>query len=134
MKRLIQILITVILLGSLVLQYDEGKLQLSSAYAQTNGILTISWTPPTQYTDGFPLLEQDLDFYTFYCNGSQIKQIDSIIGTRSDGVDVSGLSSGNYTCNLTVTDVLGEESGPSGDINFTIGARTPGAPVNLTKS
>ncbi len=132
--KIIKTVIAVLLLGSLTVQYHDGNLRLNSAYAQVGGILTISWTPPTQYTDGFPLLEQELDFYTFYCNGAQVKQFDSIIGTRSNDVDISGLASGDYICQLTVTSLLGAESGPSGDLNFTIGVRIPGSPVGLTKS
>ena len=129
MKRFVKILVVVLLLGSLIVQYDDGSLKFSAAYAQSNGILTISWVPPDQYTDGFPLLEQELDFYTFNCNGVEIKQIDSVIGTYSDSVDISDLPSDDYTCHLTVTSLLGIQSGSSNSINFTIGARVPGAPA-----
>ena len=121
------------LFASLTLDYERG-FQLRVAKAQTANILPISWTPPTQYTDGFPLLEQDLDFYTFYCNGAVVKQIDSIIGTPSDNVDISDLGSGDYTCHLTTTSLLAVESGSSNSINFTIVARVPGSPVGLTTS
>lgn len=135
MKRIIQIMVWAVLLSSLIVQYDDGRLKLSTAYAQSNGVLTIGWTPPLAYTDGFPLIEQELDFYTFGCNGLSAtleKEIDSIIGTRSDAVDISGLPSGDYTCQLTVTSLLGAESGPSNSINFTIGARVPMAPALTT--
>ena len=132
-KRPLKLLIAVVLLGSLTLDLDRG-FYLKAAYAQSTGTLTISWIPPTQYTDGYPLPEQALDFYTFYCNGAWVKEIDSIIGTRSDVVDTSGLASGDYTCHLTVTTLLAAESGPSNTINFTIGPRVPMAPANLTSS
>lgn len=135
MKRIFQIMVWALLLGSLLVQYDDGRLKLSAAYAQSSGTLPISWTPPLFYTDGFVLLEQELDFYTFGCNGLSAtleKEIDSIIGTRSDVVDISGLPSGDYTCSMTVTSMIGAESGPSNSINFTIGARVPMAPALTT--
>ncbi len=136
MKRIVQWSVWLLLIGSLTLQYDNGRftIELTAAHAQVAGPLTISWTPPDQYTDGFPLLEQDLDFYTFYCNGTVIKTIDSIIGTATDVVDRSGMASGDYTCHLTVTSLLASESGASNTINFTIGPRVPGNPAGLTSS
>jgi hypothetical protein len=127
MKRMLQWTVAIILLGSLTLDYERG-FQFSAAYAQASGTLTINWTPPTQYEDGFPLLEQELDFYTFSCGGVEVKQIDNVVGTRTDAVDVSGLPSGSYTCHLTVTTLEAMESGPSNTINFTIGSRVPMAP------
>ena len=137
MKRLIQLVIVSILLSSLTFKFGtEGGFALKAAFAQTGGILTINWQPPTMYTDGSALIEQDLDFYTFYCNGAELKQINSIIGTYTNGVDVTGLSEGGYTCHITVTTVpivpnVGTESGPSNTINFTIGPRVPMAPAGL---
>ena len=137
-KRPLKLLIAVVLLGSLTLTLDLDRgFYLKAAHAQSTGTLTISCIPPTQFTDGFPLLEQELDFYTFSCQhllGTFVKEIDSIIGTRSDAVDISGLASGDYTCHLTVTTLLAAESGPSNTINFTIGPRVPMAPANLTSS
>lgn len=140
--RYIKATIALLLLSSLIVQYDvnDGQLKLSSAYAQVGGILTINWEPPTQYTDNTALLEQDLDFYTFYCNGAEVKQFDSVIGTRSNAVDISALPPGDYACDLTVTalpdtEPLGKESAPStSKINFTIGDRVPGSPSALTTS
>jgi hypothetical protein len=132
MKRL-RLLAVMLLLGGLTFDYERG-FYITAAYAQAGGTLTISWSPPTEYTDGFPLLEQDMDFYTFSCNGSQLKVIDLVVGTYSDIVDVSGLSSGSYTCHLTITSLEAVESGPSNTINFTINARTPGSPAGLTTS
>ena len=132
-KRVMQWVVSVLLLSTITLDYDRG-FTLNAAYAQDSGALTISWTPPVQYTDGAPLLEQELDFYTFYCNGVSIKVIDSVIGTSTDIVDTTGLVSGDYTCRLTTTTLLAAESGPSNSINFTIGPRVPMAPANLTSS
>ncbi len=132
--KILKWLVTLIFVASLTVQFDFGsnRLQLlAQAHAQAGGILPISWTPPTQYTDGFPLLEQELDFYTFYCGAIAIKQINVIIGTWADNVDISSMASGAYVCHLTTTSLEGIESGPSNTINFTIGARTPGNPAGL---
>lgn len=123
----IRFAVALFLLGTLTFDYDAG-FKLKAAYAQAAGALTISWTPPTQYTDNAPLLEQDLDYYTFSCNGTELKQIDSVIGTRSDVINLTALPTGSYTCHLTVTTNAGSESGPSNTVNFTIGPRVPMAP------
>ena len=140
MKRFWHTVITVILLGSLTFDYTpKDGFRLTSVYAQAGNVVTISWTPPTQYTDTSPLLEQDLDFYTFYCNGIMVKQIDSIIGTYSNVVDLTGLPTADYVCHLTVTALpiipnAATESGASNTINFTIGPRVPMAPAGLSST
>lgn len=83
----------------------------------------ISWTPPTQNTDGSVLLEQDLDFYTFYCDGLAYQSFDSIIGTNTAVISLDGLTEGTHICDLRVTALNGAESGPSNSVNFTIGPR-----------
>lgn len=134
MRKTIQALVAVILLSSLTVQFDwdRASINLTVAQAQVVGELTIRWTPPTEYTDGFPLLEQDLEFYTFYCGGNEIVSFLSIIGNTSYVVDTSGMPSGTHSCTLSVTTLAGIESAQSNTINFTIGARTPGNPVGLT--
>lgn len=134
MKRVLQVIIAAVLLGSLSLQYDTTGVSLRAAYAQAGGILGIDWTPPTTYTDGVPLLEQDMDFYTFFCNGVPMKTIDLVVGTYHDDVDISQWPSNDYTCHLTITSLLGQESDPSNTVNFTIGARKPGTVTGLTIS
>lgn len=108
-------IVPVLLLSGLVFSFDR----------------TVTWTPPTQYTNGDALLEQDLDYYTLYCGGQPFAQIDSIIGTHSAVIDFSPLGEGTHECYLTVTALNGQESGPSNTANFTVGPRVPGAPTNL---
>jgi hypothetical protein len=133
-------IIPIILLSALTLDWKQDSgFRLTAAYAQAGGALTISWSPPTEYTDGAPLLEQELDFYTFYCNGAALKEIDVVIGTHSDNVSLTALPTGSYTCELTVTALpitpnVGAESGPSNSINFTIGPRVPMAPADLSST
>lgn len=92
---------------------------------------TVSWEPPVLWENGDPLLEQDLDFYTLYCNGQPFITIDNIIGQRTAVVDFAPLGEGTHVCHLTVTALNGMESGPSNTSNFTVGPRIPGAPQNF---
>ena len=131
MKRKLQWIVALALLGSLTFEYEQG-FQLTAAMAQNSGSIEIGWTPPTEYTDNAPLLEQDLDYDTLFCNAAELKQIDSVAGTRNDTVDLTGLAIGDYACHLTVTTLLASESGPSNIINFTIGPRVPMAPAGLS--
>lgn len=91
----------------------------------------VSWEPPTQYTNGDPLLEQDLDYYTMYCDGQPLTTIDSIIGQRTAVVDLTPLGEGTHDCTLTVTTLNGQESAHSNVASFTVGPRVPGAPTTL---
>ena len=129
MKQRWKALVAVLLLGSLTIDWQEPGFRVAIVHAQANGLLTISWTPPTEYTDNAPLLEQDLDFYTFYCDGGSLAIIDSVIGVRTAMVSTASLSTGDHVCHLTVTTLEASESGPSNSINFTIGPRVPMAPA-----
>ena len=91
----------------------------------------VSYIPPDANTDGTLLLEQELDFYTLYCEGAAIGTIDSIIGQRTVLYDFGALASGDHSCNLTVTNLAGVESAFSNTAVFTIGPRTPNAPTGL---
>lgn len=90
----------------------------------------ICWTPPTQFVNGDPLLEQDLDFYTLYINDQNVMSFDAIVGTWC--VVYTTHTEGTYFTKLTVTHVNGETSDFSNEASFTLGPRTPGAPTNLT--
>ena len=107
--------LALVLVGSLVFAFDRS----------------VSWDPPSQYENGDSLLEQDLDFYTLYCNDSAFVEIDNIIGTSTAVVDFSPLGEGSHDCYLTVTALNGQESQPSNIANFTVGPRIPGAPTNF---
>lgn len=104
--------IALLMLASLTFAYDS----------------TINWQPPTQYTNGNQLLEQDLDYYTFYCDGVARQQMDSIIGTWSRVVDIPE-EDGDHLCWITVTTLNGAESAPSNTKLFTNGTRVPNPPT-----
>jgi len=88
----------------------------------------VSWTPPTQYEDGSILLEQDLDYYTLYCDDEAVTTIDSIIGTRTALLDMPE-APGTHECWLTVTSLAGEESAPSNVLSFMNQYPAPNPPV-----
>lgn len=90
----------------------------------------ICWTPPTQFVNGDPLLEQDLDFYTLYINGAEIMSFDSIVGTWC--IVYTTHTEGTYEAQLTVTHINGMTSDLSTPRSFTLGPRQPKAPSNLT--
>ena len=115
MNKLVR-LVALLLLSTLVFAIDR----------------TISWTPPAFNTDGSVLLEQDLDFYTVYCDGVPLVSIDVIIGTHSAVISLDALTEGSHACVLTVTALNGQESAPSNTVNFTIGPRVPMPPTGLT--
>jgi hypothetical protein len=89
--------------------------------------IQLSWTPPTEYEDGTPLLEQDLDFYTVYINGTPATNLDVIVGTWS--AEIVFTVPGSHQVALTVTDLNGQESQLSNTQVFTVGPRTPKAPT-----
>lgn len=104
--------IALLMLASITFAFDES----------------ISWTPPTFYTNGTALLEQDLDYYTLYCDGNKLVELDSIIGTWTATISFPD-TPGTYTCWLTTTTLLGVESSASNVKIFTNQPRTPMAPV-----
>jgi len=89
----------------------------------------ISYVPPDSYTDNAPLLEQELDFYTLYCDGTAVQNLDSIIGDWQRTITI--VEPGSHNCVLTTTTLDGVESGPSNTKVFIVGPRTPRPPVLL---
>lgn len=90
----------------------------------------ICWQPPTQFENGDPLLEQDLDFYTLYINDQNVMSFDTIVGTWC--VIYTTHTEGTYFVKMTVTHVNGQTSGFSNETSFTLGPRRPMAPVITT--
>ena len=64
----------------------------------------VGYTPPDTYTNDTPLLEQDLGYYTHFCDGIPLTEIDSIIGTRAADVEFPD-TPGEHTCWFTVTTI-----------------------------
>jgi hypothetical protein len=71
-----------------------------------------------------------LDYYTLHINGAVVMNFDSIVGTWA--VTITMTEPGTHEVRLTVTDINGQTSDLSNSTSFTVGPRTPGAPMNLT--
>lgn len=90
----------------------------------------ICWTPPTEFVNGDPLLEQDLQSYDLYINDQNVMTFAAIVGTWC--VTYTTHVEGTYTVDMTVTHVNGQTSDRSNQQVFTLGPRRPKAPSNLT--
>lgn len=90
----------------------------------------VCWQPPTEFENGYPLLEGDLDFYTLYIDGNELLSFDAVIGTWCYIITIN--EPGTYVADMTVTHINGRTSQKSNQASFSIGPRTPGAPTNLT--
>lgn len=118
MKRAIALL----LLAGLTFQVQPQALPTS---------YIISFEPPTEYVDGTPLNEADIQKYSVYCDGAWIKDVPNDFSRQFTlGLD-DGLAPGSHTCGLS--DWVGDlESVLSNTKDFPLGQRTPGAPTLTT--
>jgi len=89
----------------------------------------VSYVPPSAYTNGDPLLEQDISHYAMYCNGAAFTTITSIIGTTTVVIDLTPLGEGTHSCTLRTVMLNGSTSADSNIASFTVGPRTPQAPT-----
>lgn len=90
----------------------------------------VCWLPPTQFENGEPLLEGDLDYYTLYVDDQVLMNFDAIVGTWCVTFDVT--VEGTYYASMTVTHINGQTSQRSNIDPFTLGPRTPAAPTEVT--
>ena len=92
-----------------------------------------SWTAPTQYVSGAALdPDTDLhptDAWNFYCDGDLAPRITLPRSDRAWVTQVGDFAVGSHSCYVTATDTEGDESAPSGTVNFTVEADAPVPPV-----
>ena len=114
MKRTLQALTALVLLGSLTIQADPLK--------------TWSWTEPTEYENNTIIPFGDLTNYTLHCGmeqggpypATQIFDMQTPPSEEDMAFVVAGLP-GTYYCVSTVTSVAhGTTSGFSNEVNFTV--------------
>lgn len=118
MKRAIPLLLLA------ALTFDVQPQALPTSYI-------VTFVPPTEYVDGTPLNEADIDHYSVYCDGSYIKDVPNDFSRQFTlGLD-DRLAPGSHTCGLSDT-VAGIESVLSNTKDFPLGQRTPGAPTLTT--
>jgi len=127
--RWIAALLVAIGMGLLTLDWTDVGAQNASPTVACDSGCTLKWQPPTSYTDGTMLIEQDLDFYSFYCDDAHVMDFDAIVGTWQ--ADITFTQSGHYICGLTTTTLKGVESELSNTLTFTKGPRVPRPPVLL---
>jgi len=83
------------------------------------GSATLTWHPPTTYTDTTPITE--LAGHNIYINdGSGFKKVASINTAGVTTYLVENLAAGSYTFVVTAFDTLGMESAFSAEANITI--------------
>ena len=91
------------------------------------------WTAPTEYVSGAPLdPTTDLhatEAFKFYCDGVTEPRITFPRDAREWVTAVGDFSVGSHSCYVTATDLEGDESAPSGTVNFTVEADAPVPPV-----
>ena len=91
----------------------------------------VCWMPPTQFENGEPLLEGDLDYYTLYVDQQELLNVDAIVGQWCAYFEVT--VEGTYFMTMTVTHINGQTSRQSDNpVPFTLGPRTPATPTGLT--
>ena len=134
MKRIIQIIVWAVLLGSLTIQADPFKIW--------------DWTEPTLYENGNLIPASDTLTYTLYCNdtsGEQGPPYEIAIAlddpgappSQEDMAPVVRGRAGTYYCVATAASTaFGSESGYSNETNFTVTAASlgfvPRPPTNLS--
>lgn len=130
MRKLIKIIVTLILVGSITIQAEPIK--------------TWNWTEPGTYENGNAIPGGDLTGYTLHCgtepggpyNASQVFSSQTPPSIDDMGFIVSGLP-GTYYCVSTVTSIEhGTTSGFSNEANFSVLPAdlgfVPMPPANLT--
>jgi len=90
----------------------------------------VCWQPPTAYTNGTQLLEQEITSYTLYIDGNELLTFNAIIGTWCYVITIN--TPGTYVAEMTVTTENGQTSVRSNQATFTLGPLTPGPVTNLT--
>jgi len=114
MKRLFQIFIASILLGSLTIQAEP--------------FITWNWTPPTTYNNGQPIPASETLIYTLHCGlDQQPRNIDIAITdpnappSNEDMVGIVQGVPGSYSCDISAFSTLQQsESTSSNVVNFTV--------------
>ena len=115
MKKTFQLIVAIVLLGSLTIQADPFK--------------TFDWVGPTEYENDMPIPEADVLSYNLLCGASASGPYDIEFGIVDPAapptvLDIGPLvmnTPGTYYCVMTATSLLhGTTSGYSNEVNFTV--------------
>lgn len=93
---------------------------------------TFTWTPPTQNTDGSPLLDAAIASYNIFCNGSLLGTVTNTGNTQQWTSPNGSLPPGTYDCYATTVRIDQVESDSSNTINFLVPPSTPGEPTGFS--
>jgi hypothetical protein len=99
---------------------------------------TFLWQPPTQNTDGSPLLDSEIAAYNIFCKETAASA-PTLLGTVTNTGNTTqwtspdgSLPPGTYDCHATTIRNDGVESGDSNTVNFTVPASTPEPPTGFS--
>ncbi len=99
---------------------------------------TFSWTPPTQNTDGSPLLDSEISSYNIFCAEIGAPQA-TLLGTVTNTGNTTqwtspdgSLPPGTYDCFATTLRNDGAESERSNTVNFSVPQSTPSRPTGFS--
>lgn len=114
---------------------DHWKIVLKSAYTvNTTGAFRLTWTPPTQNTDGSALT--DLAGFWVYsaANGAPLGKLVQLKQPTLTQSELSGYGPGVYQFAMTAYNAKGAESTLTTAVSITIvqADKVPGQPVNVT--
>lgn len=106
----------------------------STAPGNTTGTFKITWTPPTQNTDGSALT--DLAGFWIYsaANGSPLGKLAQIKSPTMTSSDLSGYGPGSYQFALSAYNAAGTESALTNAVPITVVSvpKVPGTPANVS--
>jgi len=99
---------------------------------------TFMWTPPTQNTDGSPLIDSEIASYNIFCaevNAPSATLLGTVTNTGNTSQWTSpdgSLPPGTYDCFATTVRNDGAESGRSNTVNFSVPQATPDPPTGFS--
>jgi hypothetical protein len=84
-------------------------------------VYQLSWTNPTQYTDGSPLMTSDISTIKVYCGATPVlvASVPPVPATAT--VELTGAQA----CYATATDINGKESNKSNSITLSVKPKPP---------
>jgi Putative Ig domain len=97
------------------------SIQVTTSSASASGSATLSWTPPTENTNGTPIT--DLAGYEIHYGTSadSLTQTIQVVGAATTEYEISNLAEGTYYFTVTAYNSQGIQSAPSSMASTTIG-------------
>lgn len=135
MKRYLKLALALAVISPLVITVFPPPNVVNAQIGNGAGTATLSWLPPTTYTDGTVLNVSRYQLY-MQVNGGSYAPVPDAIGGGLTTYVVSGLFNGDYCWQLTALDAAEVESVPSNTAckTISVGGNTPrpNPPTGLT--